>query len=134
MYSCWHVHPKARPSFDVLEETIYKLLGKNTAEYYVTLNDQYVRSNASNFTTGKTDYLAMMASPDCKAPPSSDTENDNFSVSHMNHANRSMDQSMEDIANPLYGLTGVPNANQRNTNESEVEMQTIGPSKSISTK
>lgn len=70
----------------------------------------------------------MMASPGYEAPPPSDTENDHFIVSHMNHSNRSMDQSTEDVANPLYGMTGVSNENQRHPNECGVELQTVGPS------
>lgn len=137
MYSCWYVHPKSRPLFNVLEQTLYKLLEKNLADHYIIMNDFYVRqSDANTFTTVETDYLSLMASPNYQAPSTpSDTENDNFNVSHVMQPNVAINQPT-DIHNPLYGFTGDQNATvwpsisfeiHRNSSEN-LEMHTIYPS------
>ena len=69
MLSCWRLNPETRPKFCELEHSISKILGKTEADYYVELNEPYVQSNENRFRYGGTDYLAMLGSPDCEAPP-----------------------------------------------------------------
>ncbi|XP_031631901.1 vascular endothelial growth factor receptor 1-like isoform X3 [Contarinia nasturtii] len=68
MLSCWCANPESRPLFDDLEKSVSKLLESGVAEHYIDLNEPYLKSNVSNFTTGQTDYMALMGSPDCQAP------------------------------------------------------------------
>ncbi|XP_031632064.1 vascular endothelial growth factor receptor 3-like [Contarinia nasturtii] len=68
MLSCWCVQPEKRPLFNKLESNISKLLGETVSEHYVDLNDPYVQANASRFNSGKTDYFALLGTPDCEAP------------------------------------------------------------------
>lgn len=69
MLSCWYANPESRPLFDSLEKSISKLLENGVAEHYIDLNEPYLQTNVANFTEGQTDYLALMGSPDCPAPP-----------------------------------------------------------------
>lgn len=68
MLSCWCANPESRPLFDNLEKSVGKLLENGVAEHYIDLNEPYLKSNVSNFTGGQTDYLALMAAPECPAP------------------------------------------------------------------
>lgn len=68
MLSCWCANPESRPLFDSLEKSIGKLLENGVAEHYIDLNEPYLKTNVSCFTEGQTDYLALMAAPDCPAP------------------------------------------------------------------
>lgn len=67
MLSCWCANPESRPLFDSLEKSIGKLLENGVAEHYIDLNEPYLQSNIST-TNQETDYLALMAAPDCPAP------------------------------------------------------------------
>lgn len=67
MLSCWRTNPESRPLFDSLEKSLAKLLENGVAEHYIDLNEPYLKSNVSNLD-GQTDYLALMAAPDCPAP------------------------------------------------------------------
>lgn len=135
MYSCWNEHSNLRPLFGNLEQTIYKLLDENVAEHYVVLNDLYVKCNAIPFSNGNTDYLAMMASPDCLAPSiPSDDDNNDFNVPHMTQSNIVNDEP--NMENSLYFITeqntALPSTsntsvgNDRSSNEN-VQLQTFNP-------
>lgn len=69
MLSCWGANPESRPMFNSLEKSIASLLESGVAEHYIDLNEPYLKSNVSNFDGGQTDYLALMGTPDCLAPP-----------------------------------------------------------------
>lgn len=68
MLSCWCANPESRPLFDSLEKSIARLLENGVAEHYIDLNEPYLQTNISNFTSNQTDYLALMAAPDCPPP------------------------------------------------------------------
>ena len=68
MLSCWRVNPETRPLFNELERSIFKLLDTNVAEYYVKLNEPYVKANVEKFEHGMTDYIALMGTPKSRAP------------------------------------------------------------------
>lgn len=68
MLSCWRVNPESRPLFDVLEKRISSLLANGVAEHYIDLNEPYLQSNVINLGSGKTDYFALMGTPDCQPP------------------------------------------------------------------
>lgn len=68
MLQCWCAHPESRPLFDSLEKSLGKLLESGVAEHYIDLNEPYLQMNVNNFTEGQTDYLALMAAPECQAP------------------------------------------------------------------
>lgn len=69
MLSCWHVKPEKRPTFKDLERSISGILGESEADYYINLNEPNVQANEERLNSGQTDYLALMAAPDLKAPP-----------------------------------------------------------------
>lgn len=69
MLSCWRTSAESRPLFDSLESSISNLLGESVAEHYIDLNEPYLKSNISSTGENQTDYLALMAAPDCLAPP-----------------------------------------------------------------
>lgn len=69
MLQSWSANPESRPSFEDLTKNLSKLMENGLAEHYIDLNEPYMKVNATNFTDGQTDYLAMMAVPDCQAPP-----------------------------------------------------------------
>lgn len=69
MLRCWSAHPESRPLFDNLVKSLGKLLETGVAEHYIDLNEPYLQMNVSNLAEGQTDYLALMAAPDCPAPP-----------------------------------------------------------------
>lgn len=69
MLQCWSAHPESRPLFDNLSKSLGKLLENGVAEHYIDLNEPYLQMNTTNFNEGQTDYLALMAPPDCPAPP-----------------------------------------------------------------
>lgn len=68
MLSCWRVNPETRPMFNELERSLFKLLDTNVAEYYVRLNEPYVKANVEKFEHGMTDYIALMGTPKSRAP------------------------------------------------------------------
>lgn len=68
MLQCWSASPEGRPSFTALEKSLGKLLENGVAEHYIDLNEPYLQMNEST-NDGQTDYLALMAVPDCPAPP-----------------------------------------------------------------
>lgn len=68
MLSCWYFKPEKRPKFNQLEDEISKILGKLDSQHYIDLNAPYLEANQSRFNSGKTDYLALLKSPDCQAP------------------------------------------------------------------
>lgn len=69
MLQCWSAHPESRPLFDNLVKSLGKLLENGVAEHYIDLNEPYLQVNTTNYAEGQTDYLALMAPPDCPAPP-----------------------------------------------------------------
>lgn len=74
MLQCWQLVPETRPLFDQLEDSISKLIEKDIAKHYTDLNDPYLKENARNLD-GKTDYLALLGSPDSQAPCAPTTSN-----------------------------------------------------------
>lgn len=68
MLSCWCYNPEKRPNFRELEENISEILGEQKAEYYIDLNEPYLKANAHRLNSGETDYLALLKSPDLQAP------------------------------------------------------------------
>lgn len=68
MLSCWRVNPESRPMFDELEKNISVYLESDVVEHYIDLNEPYLKANINDINAGKTDYIAMMGSPDFYAP------------------------------------------------------------------
>lgn len=68
MLSCWRTHPESRPSFQQLSSFIRDIFGENRADYYVDMNEPYLKSNTGAFNEGRTDYLTMIARSDYCAP------------------------------------------------------------------
>lgn len=68
MLSCWRVNPESRPLFEELETSISQFMENDMAEYYVNLNEPYLEANVNNYKHGKTDYIALMGAPECRAP------------------------------------------------------------------
>lgn len=69
MLSCWCVNYEKRPLFNVLETKISEILGRVESEHYIGLNEPYLRANEMRFkSSGETDYVALLGSPDCQAP------------------------------------------------------------------
>lgn len=68
MLQCWSANATSRPDFGELTKSLGKLLENGVAEHYIDLNEPYVQVNANNFSDGQTDYLSMMAVPECQAP------------------------------------------------------------------
>lgn len=68
MLLCWQVIPESRRLFDKLEDRIFEFLDRDISEHYVDLNEPYLLANASHLKLGKTDYLALLGSPDCLSP------------------------------------------------------------------
>lgn len=69
MLRCWSANPESRPSFEELTKNLSKLMENGVADHYIDLNEPYLKVNATNISDGQTDYLAMMAVPECQAPP-----------------------------------------------------------------
>lgn len=69
MLHCWSANPESRPLFDNLEKRLGRLLENGVAEHYLDLNEPYMQMNANNYTDGRTDYLAALATPEYPAPP-----------------------------------------------------------------
>lgn len=91
MLSCWCTNPESRPLFDSLEKSVSKLLENGVAEHYIDLNEPYLKSNVSNFTSGQTDYLALMAAPD-RPPPAIPNYVNGHIISMPSTANASLQQ------------------------------------------
>ncbi|KAL7741115.1 hypothetical protein ACLKA6_018146 [Drosophila palustris] len=68
MLECWRKSPESRPLFNVLEKRFANMLGEDTANHYLDLNDPYMRSNTEYMKNRPTDYLSLMGSPDEFAP------------------------------------------------------------------
>lgn len=68
MLSCWRFNSETRPLFDEIEKSIFKLLDTDVAEHYIQLNEPYAKANVKNIECGKTDYIALMGTPDSQAP------------------------------------------------------------------
>lgn len=68
MLSCWCVEPEKRPTFKQLERSISGFLGKSEADHYINLNEANVQANEAHLNSGQTDYLTLMAVPDCRTP------------------------------------------------------------------
>lgn len=64
MLSCWRLNPELRPSFCDLEDGIYKLLERNIANQFISMNDPYVEWNSRHFNPAQTDYLKLVKSPE----------------------------------------------------------------------
>ena len=69
MLSCWSSIPENRPKFHDLEKIISELLGETKTDQYVDMNKPYLRANANRYKSDRPDYLALLASPSCQAPP-----------------------------------------------------------------
>ncbi|XP_055307327.1 platelet-derived growth factor receptor alpha-like [Sitodiplosis mosellana] len=69
MLSCWRVNPELRPSFDGLGRSISMLLDTSVTERFVNLNEPYLKANVAKYESGKTDYIALMGTPNFQAPP-----------------------------------------------------------------
>lgn len=69
MLACWTKIPERRPLFDELEERIANLMDRSAAEQYIILNEPYLKSNAISLDVNKTDYFALLGSPECQSPP-----------------------------------------------------------------
>lgn len=68
MLDCWKANAESRPLFDALEKRLGRMLEKGVSDHYLDLNDPYMQMNANNYTDGRTDYLAMLTSPEYPAP------------------------------------------------------------------
>ncbi|XP_055305923.1 vascular endothelial growth factor receptor 3-like [Sitodiplosis mosellana] len=68
MLSCWQLIPKSRPLFDKLEEEITKMMDRSVSEHYIIMNEPYLEVNVNRFSSGQTDYFALLGSPDCQSP------------------------------------------------------------------
>lgn len=68
MLSCWQRFPESRPLFNNLEESLSRIMDQGVSEHYISLNEPYLLSNASQFESGNTDYYALMSSPDLPSP------------------------------------------------------------------
>lgn len=64
MLSCWRLNPELRPSFSDLEDGIYKLLERNIANQFISMNDPYMEWNSRHFNPAQTDYLKLVKSPE----------------------------------------------------------------------
>lgn len=64
MLSCWRLKPELRPSFGELEDELYKLLERNTANRFISLNESYQQWNTRHFNPYQPDYLKLVKSPD----------------------------------------------------------------------
>lgn len=69
MLSCWKLIPKSRPLFHKLEEKIIKMMDKSVSEYYIVINEQYLKENVNRFIYNQTDYIALLGSPNSQSPP-----------------------------------------------------------------
>lgn len=85
MLACWRVNPKLRPLFDELERSLSKLLDTNIADYYVRLNELYLRANVEKYKDGRIDYLSSMGTPDSQAPSPPPVQSDTSAPSTSTH-------------------------------------------------
>ena len=49
------------------------MMDRSVSQHYIVLNEPYLRVNINRFSMGKTDYFALMSSPDCQSPPTPDS-------------------------------------------------------------
>lgn len=67
--SCWRCNPEKRPKFNDLETALSNILEKIESKHYIDLNEPYEMANEFRFnSSGETDYLALLQSPDSQAP------------------------------------------------------------------
>lgn len=69
MLACWHVNPKNRPTFLMLEQRLGRITGSEISDEYVQMSRPYLEMNATRFANGETDLLAMIALPATTTPP-----------------------------------------------------------------
>lgn len=62
MLSCWSCNPEQRPTFNDLESSISKLIGKTEAEHHIDMNEPYLEANEKRISSGETDYIAAWGS------------------------------------------------------------------------
>lgn len=106
MLECWYVNPETRPSFLVLEKRLARILGHDIADQCMDMNQPYLEMNANWFTNGKTDYLAMMASPVDVAPPVTTLSTTGYVNSPVLMANLSEHQDQDKLVDiPLDVMT-----------------------------
>ena len=49
-----------RPTFNDLEDKIYRLLERNVATHYIDLNEPYLKSNVNRLNSGQKEYLKLL--------------------------------------------------------------------------
>ncbi|XP_045479930.1 vascular endothelial growth factor receptor kdr-like isoform X2 [Harmonia axyridis] len=62
MLECWSQDPLKRPSFSKLEDRLGKMIGEETRQYYIELNDPYLKCNMERSRSIE-DYLNRLNSP-----------------------------------------------------------------------
>lgn len=60
MLSCWRMNAELRPTFNDLEDKIYRLLERNIATHYIDLNEPYLKSNVNRLNSGQKEYLKLL--------------------------------------------------------------------------
>lgn len=68
MLSCWNETPESRPLFDQLVEEFSNMLDQNMSEHYISLNEPYSKENETRLSSGQTDYLKLIRSPQNNLP------------------------------------------------------------------
>ncbi|XP_055305946.1 vascular endothelial growth factor receptor 2-like [Sitodiplosis mosellana] len=60
MLSCWRMNAELRPTFNDLEDKIYRLLERNVANQYIDLNEPYLKANMNPLHSGQKEYLKLL--------------------------------------------------------------------------
>ncbi|XP_044749513.1 vascular endothelial growth factor receptor 1-like [Coccinella septempunctata] len=60
---CWSHNPLRRPSFENLADRLGTMIGNQMRQYYIDLNDPYLRCNVLRRESGIDDYLDRVNSP-----------------------------------------------------------------------
>lgn len=117
MMQCWRENPESRPSFNELTSNLSNLMKNDVVEYYVNLNEPYMKVNETNFADGHPDYLAMMAVPGCKEPSVSLCENGNA------FSKDTRESTMNDLNDHNMNTEGISEPNHVATNKSPITNQ-----------
>lgn len=54
------MNAELRPTFNDLEDKIYRLLERNVATHYIDLNEPYLKSNVNRLNSGQKEYLKLL--------------------------------------------------------------------------
>lgn len=68
MLDCWKFLPESRPLFEELVERLATLIGNDSTQYYIDLNEPYLKMNANFYEDGQIDNAALLTTPNYTAP------------------------------------------------------------------